>query len=347
MSAENPTPGNEGASIEARLEKFLSAEESPPEQPKEAPKAQAEQAPEPAEDKAPEVPENGAQEKSDQPQLTTAQLAEILGIEENQLDIGDDGKVQLKTKIDGKEGTAKLAEALKTYQLQGHAENRARAVAEQEKALQSRMQQVEQAIKARVDQVEQLANVAGAELMREYQSIDWNSLRQVDPGQYAALQQDFANRKAQIQNVFQNVHQQRAAQVQQFEVQKAQYLAEEMQKLPTFIPEWKDEAVRAKESKELQEWALKKGFTQEQLRSLNESSALHVAIVRNAMMFDKLQTDKAAVENKVRQAPKIVKPGAPQGDAKETRLRDLQQTVKRTGGKGGSLEQLLIARGIA
>jgi hypothetical protein len=336
---ENPTTGDSGASIEERLERMLSAE-SP--QAATQPEAQAEGAS--AENT--EKPEGGEPEKDAQPQLTTSELAKIFGVEENTFDVDADGSIHVKTKIDGKEGAAKFADLVKSYQLQGHAENRARAVAEQEKALQSRMQEVEQAVKARVDHVEQLANVAGAELLREYQSINWNALRQADAGQYAALQADFANRKAQIQGVFQNIQGQRQQQAQQFQQAKAQYLAQEAEKLPQVIPEWKDAAVREKEAKELIEWGLKKGFSREQINGLNESSALHVAIVRQAMLFDRLQSSKAEVENKVRQAPKIVKPGQAQANSKDENLRSLKQTVAKTGGKNGSLESFLIAKGI-
>jgi hypothetical protein len=342
LDQENPTAGNGGASIEERLERFLSAEEPPAQQPQpEAKAADATQAePEKTE------PETGAPEDAAQPQLSTTELADILGIDESALEVGEDGKVQLKTKIDGKEGAAKLADVLKTHQLQGHVDNRSRAVAEQEKALQTRMQEAEQAVKARVDHLEQMANLAGSELMREYQSINWASLRQADPGQYAALQTDFQARRNQIQGVFQAVQTQRAQDTSKAEGQKAQYLALEAEKLPEVIPQWKDPAVRQKESQELVEWALKKGFSQQQVKELNESSALHVAAIRQAMLFDRLQTSKVEVENKVRLAPKIVKPGTPATNSKEAGLSDLKQQVRKSGGKGGSIEALLIARGI-
>jgi hypothetical protein len=341
LSVENPTTGDSGASIEERLERIISAE---PAQEQTQPEATAEG--ETAEEAQTEKPENGEPVEDTQPQLTTSELAKIFGLDESAFDVDESGVPIIKTKIDGKDGAAKLADLVKSYQLQGHAENRARAVAEQEKALQTRMQEVEQHVKARVDHVEQLANVAGAELMREYQSVDWNSLRQTDPGQYAALQQDFANRKAQVQNVFQQVGAQRSQQAQQFEQQKAKYLSDEAEKLPSVIPEWKDQATRAKESAEILEWGAKKGFTAEQMRGLSESSALHVAIVRQAMLYERQQAQKPMVENKVRLAPKIVKPGATALDTKETRLSDLKANVRKTGGKGGSIEALLIAKGL-
>jgi hypothetical protein len=43
------------------------------------------------------------------------------------------------------------------------------------------------------------------------------------------------------------------------------------------------------------------------------------------MLYERQQAQKPMVENKVRLAPKIVKPGAVALDTKETRLSDLKQ----------------------
>lgn len=340
MDAENPTTGDSGASITDRLERYLAAE-SEPQQTKEAPSQES--APEPA---ATDKPENDANEDGKQP-LTTSDVADLLGIDADVLDVDESGKVVIKAKIDGSESKAKLADLLKTYQLQGHAENKVREAAEKSKAADARMQEVEQAAQARLQQVEGLATVAARELMREFQSINWQALEQADAGQAALLRQKFAERNAQLQGVFQNVQQQRGMYEVHQRAQKAQFLQQEAQRLPEVIPEWKDPAVRAKESQEIVDWMKKQGATPEQVQAIDESTALQIAIVRRAMLFDRLQQAKPQIENKVRQAPKIVKPGQAAQDSKAEQLQNLKQSMKKTGGKNGTLEALLIAKGIA
>lgn len=344
MAEENPTTGDSGASIEDRLTAYLSADsavQQPKEEAKQDPVQELDKAiPDNAE--ASDEPTDGAQQEESQPQISTADLAKLWGLEESAIDVDSDGQPVFKTKIDGKEVPAKLADLLKDYQIRGHAENKAREAAEAVKAADARRQEVEQQVQQRLAHVEQLANVAASELMREYQSIDWGSLRQTDPGQYAALQQDFQNRKAQLHGVFQNVQQQNAVQKAQAEKAKAEYLAQEADRLPQVIPEWKDASIAKRESGEILEWGLKSGYTREQLNALNESSALHIATVRKAMLFDKLQQSKPAIENKVRLAPKIVKPGeSRQEDPKTENLRSLKQTIKSSGGKRGVAEWLI------
>ena len=80
MPVENPTAGDSGASIEERLERFLSAEDAPaPEQNEPQSNAEPEQAAE-----EPQIePESGEQEESQQPQITTTDFAKVLGIDES------------------------------------------------------------------------------------------------------------------------------------------------------------------------------------------------------------------------------------------------------------------------
>lgn len=350
MNDENPTAGDSGASITDRLEKFLDAGNAPPPEPKA--QAPQEAAPEVTANEAstenPETPESDVPSEVKQPQMTTTDLAKVLGIDEAALDVDTDGNISIKTKIDGKDGAAKFADLLKNYQIQGHAENRARIVAEQEKALQFRAQEVERDFQQRLSHAEQLATVAAQELMGEYQQYDWKALDQhEDQGAVAALKLKFQERQQKIKSAFEGINSHRQQLGQQAEVQKQARLQTERERLPTVIPEWKDQSVAVKESGEIADWMLKRGYPREAVESLHNSTAQDVATFRNAMLFDKLQQSKSVVENKVRLAPKIVKPGQAQTDAAGQAVRNLKQSVTKSGGKNGSLEAYLLATGKA
>lgn len=345
MQGENPTAGDSGASITERLESFLAAEESPAPEPKAQPAELQADEPDTAED-PPIEPDSGEQEEGQQPQLSTTDFAKVLGIDESALDLDDEGNAIIKTKIDGKEGTAKFADVLKSYQLQGHIDNKAREVAEQQKAIQARIAEVEQIAQARIQQVEGLAQVASQELMREYQSVDWQTLRATDPGEFAAKQAEFSARQAQLNQVFAQVEQSKAQQQQQQMQQYQALVAQEAQRLPELIPEWKDEAVAAKERQAIKEWGIKAGIPAEDLQSIGK--AAHVAVLRKAMLYDQLQQSKAAVENKVRTAPKLVKPGQAQPVSRQQQtVQTLKQQVRKSGGKGSSVAEYLLATGKA
>jgi hypothetical protein len=353
MSVENPTGDDTGASITDRLESFLAAGDSPEEKKQPAQQAAAgSDADDDAQDldanaDTPVDPPEGDEQGNDEgSQLSTADLAKYLGIEESALDVDADGNAVIKTKIDGKDGAAKFSDMLKSYQLQGHVDNRARDVAAQQQALQQQAAHAEQAIRARLDQLDSVVGQANAELMREFQGIDWQHLRNTNQGEYAALLADFQARKANLDNAAARSQQERH-ELQAQQSQEAQaFIRQEHERLPNLIPEWKDAAVADKEKAEINAWALKNGFDPTELQSIGRASA--VAALRKAMLYDRQQGSKAAIENKVRTAPKLVKAGqAPQVSRAQNTARTLHQNVRKSGGKTGDVAAFLLATGKA
>jgi len=343
MDEQTATPEAGGASVQDRLERFLAVEDEPVQTADATPQGEAT-----ASTETTDEPSDDGQSGEQQPQMTTADLAKVLGIDESMLDVDEDGSIKVKTKIDGAEGAAKFADLVKSYQLEGHVNKRSMAVAEQEKALQSRAQEAEQQVQARLQHVESLANVAAHELMREFQSIDWPTLRQQSPGDYAALQQDFNARKAQLAGVYQEVARGKQQQTEQFTQNVQKKVAEEMQRLPELIPEWKNPEVFQKESAQLRGWAVKNGIPEQMVEAVSNgplASAAQIAVWRRAMLFDQLQATKPAIENKLRQAPKIVKPGQAQADSAAQKLQSLKQTVRKSGGKQNDVAAYLLASG--
>jgi hypothetical protein len=352
MSVENPTGGDTGASITDRLESFLSAGDSPEPKQKEQQAQgssdvdQGDADPDANADASVDKPEGDGQGDDDGPQLSTTDLARVFGIDESTLDVDSDGNAVIKTKIDGKEGAAKLTDILKSYQLQGHVDNQAREVASQKAALQQQAAQADQATRARLDQLENTIKLAENELLREFQDVDWNTLRMTDPGEYSARLTDFQARKQSLDSAGQRSQHER----QQMEAQQNQNMQEFMRKereaLPTLIPEWKDEAVATKERADIVAWALRNGFEQQEVNAIAKSTA--VATMRKAMLYDQLQGSKAAIENKVRAAPKLVKAGqAQQLSREQTNVRNLKQNLRSSGGGTDAVAAFLLATGKA
>lgn len=336
MQTENPTQS--GESIQERLESLLSADE--PQEQQEASQEEPTSEAEPAEQEVETEDDEGNQDT--EPSLSLTDLAKYLKVDESLLDVDESGELSLKTKVDGTEGKAKLSDLLTSYQLRGHLDNQTRAVAEQQKALAQYAAQQEAQVQARVQQVQDLANAAQMELNREFQNVDWQTLRVTDPAEYAALIQDYQARQAHINNIANNAAQQR----QHYEAQQQHYMVEtlkaEAQALPTLIPEWKDPVVADKERTEIKEWAINLGIPREEVEQVSKAS--YVAVLRKAMMFDRMQSSKAAVEKKVHSAPKLVKPGQTQpANSQETNLRSIKAQVQKSGGKQGITEYLLAS----
>jgi len=352
MSVENPT-GDAGASITDRLEAFLGAGD-PPEEKQTSAAPEASDSSSDADDAPPDAnaqnqddaPAGDGQGDDEGPQLTTADLANMFGVDESTLDVDADGNAVVKTKIDGKDGAAKLTDILKSYQLQGHVDNKAREVAAQQQALQHQAQQADQQVRQRLEQLDQVIGLASAELNREFQSVDWNNLRATDPGEYSAQLADFQARQQQLNSTAQRAEQERATLQSKHAEQERAFTAQERERLPTLIPEWKDQAVASKEQREILEWGQKAGFELGQLNNITSAAA--VVAMRKAMLYDRLQSSKAAVEGKVRAAPKLVKAGqAPQVSREQNNVRTLKQNIRNSGGKMDAVAAFLLATGKA
>lgn len=345
MQEGNPTASDGGASTLERLESFLAAGESP------EPDENREPSNDPAQDIEPEIAddsqvdtEGDAQEEADGPQITTADLAKYLGIDQNLLDVDDAGEVKIRTKIDGQDGAAKLQDFLKSYQLQGHIDNKARALAEQHQAMQARAAEIEQFAQQRLQQVEDLASFAMGDLTREFNSVDWQQLRAVDPAEYAARQHDYQARYNQLQNALNSVQQQRSAHqsaMQQQEMQAfGQKKAAAAEYLSQHIPGWSS---GNEVDKNIASYASSLGFGQG-VSAVIADAPMAAVVLHKAMLYDQLQKAKPAVENKVRTAPKIVKPGQTQTNKQEASVKNLRSTIRNSGGKQG-IEQYLMATG--
>lgn len=340
MEEQNATPGNEGATTLDRITDFLTAQKQPePQTQAPAPDAGAD----PAE---PQVePDDDGVEQDSGPQLTTTDLAKLLGVDEDALDLDEDGSVKFKTKINGESGAAKLAEMLKSYQLEGHVNKRSMEVAEKEKALQARAAEADQQFKRQLEYAEGLTNIAAKQLMEDYQSIPWAQLEAENPGQAALLRQKFQDKQNQLRGVYQNIEQNRQQSMAKQQQLMQQHIAKEAERLVELIPEWKDSSVANKERAEIREWGLKQGFTPEEMDTVGKASI--VVMLRKAMKHDQLQQKKPEIENRVRQAPKIVKPGQPAAQSSATqKLNNAKLAVKKSGGKQGSVAAYLLASGI-
>lgn len=335
MQDAQPTPNTDGDIVE-RLEAkmFGNAEPAP-----EAESAAPEMASEPEKAQEPKAKPEAAQ--ADQKTFSTSDIAAILGVEESALDVEDDGSIRVKTKVDGVEGKAKFQDLLKAYQLGEHADKRAQRAAEAEKAIQARAQQMESAIQERAQAVEAMAKLAGEELLKEYQSVDWNDLKQTDPGRFAALQLEFQGRQQKVVQAINAARGQTAQMSQQIEQARQQFVAQEVQRIGELLPDWKDESVRSADQKAIAAAAQKNGVPPMLMEILSNGlttpngyippSAGLVALLRDGVRYQALQAKKPETEAAVRAAPKLVKAGAAVQNTQADKLAGLKAQAKKSG----------------
>jgi len=77
-------------------------------------------------------------------QLDADQFAQLLGIDSEDVLVNDEGEIRFKTKVDGQEGDATPQDAHKRYQQDANLTNRGKKLAEAEKQLHTRPEEMTQ-----------------------------------------------------------------------------------------------------------------------------------------------------------------------------------------------------------
>jgi len=336
-----------GASVHDRLMSYLDPVEKKEIHAQVEPSAEIptdEELPEATDEKQDDESEEGedAPTEEEQPQVELSKVASYLGLDESAVDVDENGELTFRTKIDGKDGHAKLADLVKSYQLEGHLNKRNMEVVEREKSLKAQQADLDSQHSAKLQQAEDLTALALQQLTGEFNSINWQELRATDPGEYAARQAEYQQRHSNISQKLQQVQEQRSY-VDPEKMQ--QVLKEENVKLVDYIPAWSDPEIAAKEKGKVADYAMKQGYSQAQISKIY--SASDVSMLYKAMKYDELQQAKPTIKQKIVKAPKFVKAG--QGvtaiDRASRKVGDLKEDVRKNNGKNGSIEAYLLATG--
>lgn len=345
MSADNPTPEG-GASVTERIERYLAASDS-----NEVQDAPAQEpAAETPETQAVEAPEGDEPEQSSETQLSLSDVAKILGVDETALDVDEDGSLKVKTKVDGKEGAAKFNELLKSYQLQGHIDAKAREAAEMHRQAAERVQQFEVYAQQKAQEFGLIFNQAQALFAEEFGGINWDDLAKNDPIGYVEKQHAYNAKMQKLQQIGQAAQHQ-ANQFQAIQQQRYQQrLASEAQRLSTLVPEWADEKTATSEKQAIAQWLHANGAAPETIAAIDSSVFADAGLIKALRIGMLAQTSKGkaeAIQKKVLSAPKLVKSGQPV-DSRQRQaesVKDLKEKIRRSGGKGGSVADYLLATG--
>lgn len=217
-------------------------------------------------------------------------------------------KLNVTTKIDGVETQVPLESVLKSYQLEGHVNNKSIELSNQRAAHDRAVAEWQQANQLALQQHQQMAQVAMQMLNHDFNKVDWNSLRANNPAEYAAQQAEFGQRQQQIQGFVQYVQQQQQHQAQQQQLAMQQAEAQERVRMLDAHPAWRDAATFSKDQKVMSEYARSVGFNDAELNQIRDHR--YMTILHDAAQFRALQASTPAALKQVRQAPKTVAPGS-------------------------------------
>jgi hypothetical protein len=273
-------------------------------------------------------------------------LADYLGIDEDRLIVGEDGTVSFNAIIDGESQEVSLKELAKSYQMQGHVNNKSMALETERKEFQETRTQVATELKGRIDGVEALHNMAEEQLVGEYNAIDWNKLRYENPSEWSALRQEYAEKAQQIKQAQGLVAEERVRlneeQQKEFHQNMDAHMKNEMSSLIVKNPNWSDDAVRKADMKEMKTFLSEAyGYGDKDFDNISDHRLIEV--IKDAQSFR--NGKKAIASKKVKVLPKFQKPGASRGNAaslkKARAVKAGRAALKKDGGTSSVANAIL------
>ena len=251
---------------------------------------------------------------------------------ESEVEQDDDGEEQEQptylVKAAGEEREVTLNELIKSYQLGTDYTKKSQAVAEERKAVEAERQAVQEAKQMRDTYAQRLEMIE--QMLQPQQEENLEYLKETDPIGYSVKVAEMIQRDKQLAAVQAERHRINQQQEQDRQVQMQSVVAEEMQKLSSYIPEFTDPAKGEAIRNDIRAFGKQIGFSDNELAAVYDSRA--VLTLYKAMQYDKLVASKPAITKKVNEAPKAIKSGVSKPrDSNAEETRKLKARAKSSG----------------
>jgi hypothetical protein len=251
---------------------------------------------------------------------------------ESEVEQDDDGEEQEQptylVKAAGEEREVTLDELIKSYQLGTDYTKKSQAVAEERKAVEAERQAVQEAKQMRDTYAQRLEMIE--QMLQPQQEENLEYLKETDPIGYSVKVAEMIQRDKQLAAVQAERSRIQQQQEQDRQAQMQSVVAEEMQKLSSYIPEFSDPAKGEAIRNDIRAFGKQIGFSDNELAAVYDSRA--VLTLYKAMQYDKLVASKPAITKKVNEAPKAIKSGVSKPrDSNAEELKKLKARVKSSG----------------
>ena len=227
-------------------------------------------------------------------------------------------------KVDGEDMEVTLDEALAGYQRDSDYRKKTMNVAEQRKEVEAKAA----AIDAKLGELDSF-------IKREEDAINWEELMRSDPGEYLAQKERLDKAKQAAEAV-------RVERQAELVTHQQTLIADESNKLAAAMggEAWSNEQ-RTKDIGMATDYLKSMGFQDNEINGIVDHRAWRMIL--DAAKASKFSKTKSRVKEKIRKAPKSVKPGqkVPQGQRKQMKAKEAIQNAKGRQAQTAALAQLL------
>jgi len=227
------------------------------------------------EGQAEEPEEVEEQEESDEGQEDVT-WGKALGIDEDKVIVDDTGNISgIKVKVNDVESVVALKDLVAGYQFNAHNTQRSQALARERTEFAEQINQQKQALQSELQTQAQLANVIAAQVLGEYENIDWDRYAQANPQEARIARAEYIEKSQYFSKLTGAVQQQLAAYQQEQTAQQAaqqeSFVKQQLQTALTLIPEWSDKSVVSQDLESIKTVMSSYGFSDEDLAGVNDA----------------------------------------------------------------------------
>ena len=329
--AQNPDldPGSLPAAQEAILG-LLNSEEQPDQE--EQPSEEVEDVEE--SDEATEETEEVEEEESE-----VADDDESEESEEEEVEDEDESESTVYTvKVNGQDVEVSEDELIKGYSRQQDYTQKTQQLAEYKRQMDAAAGQMQQEIaqtqQMRSQYVEALATAIDTNYahLQQFANIDWDRLKTEDREEYLTKRDDYRQAQEQIDQLKLKANEAHQQQQQEMSVQHQQMLQEEHTKMVQILPEWGEPDKQRAIAKTVSEFAMSKGYTQEELAQLVDHRS--ILVLMQAKAYEDMTKKQHEVRaKKVKNKPRVVKTKAKRSKSENSagKRREKMKRLQSTG----------------
>ena len=238
--------------------------------------------------------------------------------------------------VNGEEHEVSLDELLKGYSRQSDYTKKTQELSQGRKEIEeaksnydSALTQMQGERQHYINSINQILQNSSNNL-NEYNKIDWDTLKNEDPIEYVKMKEDFREGKEKMQVLEQQ--RQSAVQQQQAEMQKVheESIQVERAKMIEALPEWGDPEKQKELAADVKTYALKQGFSEEELSSLIDHRS--VLVLMKAAKYDALENADVK-SKKLKNKPKVIRAGSGKTKGENSKSKRAAK-MKRLQGSG-------------
>ena len=243
-----------------------------------------------------------------------------------------EGNEELDTytvKVDGKDVQVTQEELLAGYSRQADYTRKSQVLSEQRQKADAELAATQQERQRYLSQLEQFNTQADSKI-DELAKTDWTRLKEEDPTEYMLKRDQYRelqDNKRMVEEEQQNL-QLKSQQENQAKWQEE--LGRQQEIMVQRLPEWTDPDKGPKLKQNIKSFAVKKGFTEQEVNSLIDARS--VDVLHKAMLYENLLEAKISGK-KTKVVPKVTRPGSPatRGEISSDKVKAQKARLRKSG----------------